>query len=481
MTRGFHDSNDSMNRRRLLGWASGAGVTALAGCPAVPDDADSDTRSDSSGAGEDADSDRPDSDLAESVPTSADVPVSAGDFDRAVNAVEAGANPEAEEPIDDLLNEFAWGDEEVLLVFPDGRYRVGGVSLSGPGRFGMVAESDADPTLVPAGPSDEIGPALLQFLDVEDFLFEGFTLDFRREGFGGKVHVTTGGDLAIRNLRVRGQYPADASGFHLAVESSSGTGLVENVSVPGGGPQGGRSIGTFVDRRHAGELTLRNCVLQNFPNNGLYASAPGGDGSLKGYGGVVRVVGGLYRNNNIANVRLGGQGAVARNVTIVVDRVPPYNRLNARGLLFRNGTGHRVENCRIVLGEEAGESLGAIVFNPDAGRVFVRNTDIEMDRDGIPAVYAPPPSAKASGEVGPVFDNVAIRGTAGGGPTVDVAGRDRTRVRNSRIVQSGADRAGLRLARSDESLLARTTIDVTGDPILSPESSLSRQRVEVVG
>lgn len=476
-----------MNRRRLLRWGSAAAVTTLAGCPATRDDSNSGTESDSSGERETADVDPGDadsSDLPEAAgeaPGNPNVPLTVSDFDHVVNARDAGADPEGGDPIDDLLRERAWGDGDALLVFPEGRYRVGGVSLSGAGRFGMVAAEGATPTLVPAGPTDEIGSALFQFLDAGDFLFEGFALDFRQGGFGGKIHVTTGGNLSIRDIDVLGQYPADASGFHLAVESESGTGLVENVSVPGGGPQGGMSIGAFVDRRHAGELTFRNCFFQDFPNNGLYASAPGGDGSLKGYGGVVRVLGGLYRNNNIANVRLGGHGAVARDVAIVVDEVPPYNELNARGLLFRNGTGHRVENCRIALGGNAGESLGAIVFNPDAGRVFVRDTEVEMDRDGIPAVYAPPPSRKVSGETGPVFDNVAIRGTAGGGRTVDVAGRNRTTLRNCRIVQSGASRDGVRLARSEGCLLARTTIDVTGAAIRSPETTLKRQRVEVVG
>ncbi len=195
---------------------------------------------------------------------------------------------------------------------------------------------------------------------------------------------------------------------------------------------------------------------------------------------MVRVLGGRYRNNNIANVRLGGRGAVARGVTIVVDEVPPYNELNARGLLFRNGRDHRVENCRVVLGEDAGESLGAIVFNPDAGRVSVRNSDVEMDRDGIPAVYAPPPSAKAPDETGPVFENVSIRGTAGRDRTVDVAGRDRTELRDCRVVQSGDDRGGVRFARSDRCLVAGTTIDVTGDAILDRRSSVNRRGVEVV-
>ncbi|WP_170977415.1 hypothetical protein [Halorussus salinisoli] len=453
-----------MNRRRFLGGASAGAALALAGCPATRDESSSDDV-------------RP----SEDTYVSDEGPVSRADFDREVNARDAGADSGGETPIDDLLSDHARSDRDELLVFPEGRYRLGSLSLEDAGRFGMVAADGATPTLVPDGPTDELGPALLQVIDAEAFVLDGFALDFRRQGYGGKLHVTTSGNLAVRNVGVRGRYPADASGFHLAVESEDATGLVENVSAPGGGPKGGKSIGAFVDRRHAGELTFRNCFFQNFPNNGLYASAPGGDGSLRGFGGVVRVLGGLYRNNNIANVRLGGRGAVARGVTIVVDEVPPYNELNARGLLFRNGGDHRVENCRIVLGEDAGDSLGAVVFNPDAGRVSIRDSNVELDRDEVPAVYAPRPSGKAPAETGPVFENVSIRGTAGGGRTVDVTGRDRTQLRNCRVVQSGDNRAGVRFARSDRCLLARTTIDVTGTPILNSRSSVNRRDVNVVG
>ena len=467
-----------------------AAATTLAGCPVGSDrsgreDAGEQSRgeTDSPSAREGTPADSSDADVP-----AADIPVTRDDFERVVNVGDlgaspggnAGANPDGE-PIDDLLREHASAAADTLLVFPAGRYRVGGVSLTGAGRFGMAAAEGATPTLVPTGPTDEIGPALLQFVNAEAFLFDGFALDFREEGVGGKLHVTTGGNLAVRNVQVRGQYSPNASGFHLAVEGEDATGLVENVSAPDGGRRGGWSIGAFVDRRHAGELTFRNCRFESFPNNGLYASAPGGDGGLRAHGGGVRVLGGLYRNNNIANVRLGGRGAVARNVTIVVDEVPPHNTLNARGLLLRNGRDHRVENCRIVLGENAGESLGAIVFNPDAGRVVVRDTEVRMDRDGLPAVNAPPPSEKAPDETGPVFENVAIRGTAAAGRTVDVAGRNRTTFRNCRVSQSGQRRDGIRFAGSEGCLLVRTTIDVTGDPVSAPRSSLQRRRVKVVG
>lgn len=453
-----------MNRRRFLGWTGAAGMAALAGCPESTDEP---TPGEDAGPREDRE-----------VPPAAR-PVTRAEFDRVVDAAEAGADDAGEEPVDDLLREQAAADEGTLVVFPEGRYRIGGVELEDVGEFGMAAAEGATPTLVPAGPSGEVGDALLRVLSADGFLFEGFELDFRREGFGSKLHLTTTGGLSVRNVRVRGRYPREASGFHVAVEDEAAAGLLENVAAPGGGRQGGSSVGVFVDRRHAGNLAVRNCFFQNFPDNGLYASAPGGDGDLRGYGGVVRVLGGLYRNNNISNVRLGGPGAVARGVTVVVDDVPPHGDLNARGILLRNGADHRIENCRILVGEDAGYGLGAVVFSQDAGRAHVRNTYIEVDRDELPAIHAPAPAEAAPSPTGPVFEDVSIRGSAGAGVTAELIGRHNTEFRNCRVVQSGPDRDGIRFERSEDCLLARSTIDVTGDPVQNRGSSVNRRNVKV--
>lgn len=441
-----------MNRRRFLQAAGVGAMTALAGCPVGPSD-----RKQSSDAGS---------------------PVARDGFDRAVNLADAGADTGGNEPIDDVLREQA--KRGGLLVFPDGEYRLGHVKLEGLGRFGMVAAKGATPSILPAAPASELGHTLLEVLKVDSFLFDGITFDFREKGFGGRMHVMADGDFAVRNLRVKGKYPKSAIGFHFGSTNEDGTGLVENVVAKDGGRQGGRSVGMFVDRTHAGELTFRDCRLENFPNNGLYASASGNTGQYPGSDGKIRVIGGFYKNNNIAGIRIGGPEAVVRRATVVVDDVPPYNDLNARGLLVRNGTGHLIEDCDVVVGPGAGYSLGAVAFNEDAGRATFRNTRVRMNRNGIPAVFAPKPSKSDIGPTGPVFENVSITGSAGGAETVIIRNRNRARFRNCEIVQTGDSRAGIWFDGAEDGLVADTTIDVTGIPIQSIESSVKRQGVDVV-
>lgn len=440
-----------MNRRRLLQAAGVAGMASLAGCP-------------------DMSGDRPE-------PSPADAPVARDGFDRTVNVADAGADTDGNEPIDDLLREQA--ARGGLLVFPDGEYRLGHVRLRNLARFGMVAEEDASPRILPASPAEDMGHTMLEVLGADAFLFDGISFDFREEGFGGRMHVMADRDLTVRNLRVRGKYPRSAIGFHFGVEGEDGRGLVENLVARGGGRQGGRSVGIFVDRTHAGELTFRNCHLENFPNNGLYASASGNTGQYEGSDGRIRVIGGFYRNNNIAGVRIGGPEALVKRTTIVVDDVPPHNDLNARGLLVRNGTGHRIEECNIVVGPESGYSLGAVAFNEDAGRATFSDTRIVMNRNGIPAVFAPSPS-KSFDPSGPSFENVSITGRAGGAETVVVRDRNRCEFRNCEIVQTGENRAGIWFDGADDGLVADTTIDVTGIPIQEIESSVRRRSVKVV-
>jgi len=57
--------------------------------------------------------------------------------------------------------------------------------------------------------------------------------------------------------------------------------------------------GMFVPNTHAGELWLVDCWIEGFADNGLYASVPG---NSDGAGGSTHVRGGLYRNNNVANL-----------------------------------------------------------------------------------------------------------------------------------------------------------------------------------
>jgi hypothetical protein len=407
-----------------------------------------------------------------------------GRFETVTNVVNAGIDPSGSEPIDERLAELVADD--TLLVFPEGRYTVEKLVLEGYTNLGLVSKPGAAPTLVPAVPSDEIDNQFVQFLDVAEFYVDGFDFDFTKDGYGGVVRVRGRGNFVARNLRIRGKMPdedrpSQPAAFHFGQRDESSRGVVERAVAKDGGHQGGNAIGMYVDKDHAGELIIRDSDIRNFPNNGLYASAPGRtEPSFTGEDGPVHVEGGLYKNNNIANVRIGSTGSTVRNVRVVADKVPPYpeGALNVRGIRLRGQHGQLVENCEIRFEKDAGVGFGALVFHPDTGRATVRDTKIVMNRDGIHAINALP-VARSGAPTGSSFENVEVTGSAANGRTVSIRSRDGTSFENCRVVQRGRERNGFSFVDSQNCALTGTTIKVTGEPISKVNSSLNTRDLAI--
>lgn len=77
----------------------------------------------------------------------------------------------------------------------------------------------------------------------------------------------------------------------------------------GGFGDGDSRIGIWVGPRNEGTVSIRNPVLQGFPNNACYVSSQPG---------TVVVEGGLLANNNVSAVRVSG-GVTVRDTTIYID------------------------------------------------------------------------------------------------------------------------------------------------------------------
>lgn len=387
-----------------------------------------------------------------------------------VDVTDAGADPTGSEPCTEVLR--ATADDDTLLQFPDGTYSVGRLTLSNYENLGLRAAPDATPTLVPAAPVRETGSTLLKFIDVGQFAFEGFTLDFREDGFGGMFYLLSHGDFLVRDLTVEGSYPPDVTGFRFEVVDAGSTGRVENLVARGGSIFGSESVGVFVGYSHAGELFFEDCEIANFPNNGLYASAPGRQGSQSAGNGPVHVRGGEYINNNIANIRLGSTGSSVSGARVVVDRVPPHKGpVNARGIRLRARENHLVEDCEIVLTADAGVGFGALVVHSDASNLTVRNTRIQVDRDGLHAVNM----LRDENGSGSRFENVTLEGTASAGETVAVRGRSDVHFEDCEIVQTGGSRDGILFDTVDDCSVADSRINVTGRSIVDWNSTITRR------
>lgn len=389
-----------------------------------------------------------------------DVP-HANEFDTVVDAVAVGADPDGGEPINGILEEYA-GDN-TLLSFPEGTYRLRPITLADYSRFGIAGAGGAKPTFV-AEPGNCVGggSSYLHAKNVAGFLLDSVSFDFTGEATGGIVRITADGDATVTNVSASGQCNDQVALFRLDVIDESATAVVERLRLDNHSSDSWLT-GVYVGKQHAGDVVFRNCTIQGFTDNGLYASAPG---LPDGEGGIVHVTGGKYRNNNVANVRLGSSGSVARGVTSISDSPPPSDgevTANARGFRLRSGHGQLIDNCTVRITDDSSFTHGGIVFHETNGGATVQNTQIDIDRDDTPAIRLFPRST--DNPETPIFENIEISGTAAQGQSVLVEGRDETLFRDCLVEQSGEQRSGIVFRDSADCRLIDSTIDVTGQPI----------------
>jgi len=197
---------------------------------------------------------------------------------------------------------------------------------------------------------------------------------FRRpDGATHGINFHGAGDIEMRNITLRGT--TEHRTLHLSTSSPDAKVVVRNIEIPDGGRRanGKNPVGTFVAKGHVGENWLYDMLIQGFPNNGLYASAPGISGG--GGNGSVHVIRGLYKNNNIAGVRIGSDGSSVQG-TVVVQKSSKGG--NHRGVWLRETASNmRVENVHIV------QRLGAVPFlatpQERGGSASVRNLYIRNE------------------------------------------------------------------------------------------------------
>lgn len=389
-------------------------------------------------------------------------------FGTVVDAVAAGADPNGERPVNDVLEGHAADD--TLISFEDGTYRLEPIDLSGYRRLGLAAAGSTRPTFVgDSGHCVGGGSSYVSFDGVEGLLLDRLRFDFTGDSTGGIIRIGATGDATVTNLTASGRCEGQVAQFRLDVLDSDATAVVDHLQMDSQ-VRDEWFTGVYVGKPHAGRLVFRNCNVQGFTDNGLYASAPGLE---DGAGGTVHVEGGTFRNNNVANVRLGSAGSTATDVTSSSDTPPPSAgqvTANARGFRLRSGRGQLIEDCRVRITANSKFTHGGIVFHETNGGATVRGTSVEIDRNDTPAIRLFPRNNDHT-EV-PVFEDVHATGDADGGEALMVSGRDETVVRNCRIDQSGTQRNGLVLRDSADCLLVDSYIDVSKNPLILRDSNV---------
>ncbi len=387
------------------------------------------------------------------------------DYGTVIDIAEVGADDTGSEPIDDVFAEHA--DNDTLIRFPEGRYQVDHLSLYALSDFAMVGEGDA--VLVPGEDYDEdlwIGGA-----ETRNLRIENFTIDATREGVAPEFVVSAHDGLVVRDLRKEGFHDGGTA-FGFRTLDEDGHSRIENLQATDGG------AGTGVYVNTTGSIAFRDCGIEGFADNGLYASHSSGP---------VSVEGGRYANSNVTQIRLGSAGSSVEDCEVVVDEQPDGFG-NMRGIRITDGPGPvSVENCEISV--EDSQGTGAVVGAYSGGSFELRDTRIHVGegyttrRSGGSrtsyAVYVDDATAVETGTR--TVENVSVTGGGSYRGAMHFS-RDDNRIENVCISQSGTHRNGIVFEGSEDNEVVDATINVTDESIvLNGGSSADRSGISTSG
>lgn len=329
-------------------------------------------------------------------------------FGSVIDVTEHGADTTGTESVTGVLRDLA--DDDTLLYFPDGEYYMDEqFRFTDFTNFGLAGDGA---TFVPAdyhnfdGPQYRLFRLGVDYAPGKDLLVENLTVDQTAADTGIRVIDTMVTDgLEVRNVDVQGYHDSGTWGpGFFSVIDPDGSGVVEGFRAPDGGewvsntPNDGNlwrgPSGIILSQHHKGSVTFRNCELGGFPDNGLYGVTDG----------TVNVVGGTYANSNAASVRLAGDDCTVRDVTVRVDE-NPTNFENQRGIRLDGGSNFTLDNVSVDLQAPNGHAISildnctsariddskvtiadtvnhGIVISPNAGRIDIVNTDVEIHGGG---------------------------------------------------------------------------------------------------
>lgn len=384
--------------------------------------------------------------------------------DNAIDITDHGGDPSGETSVLSALESAA--EDGAALYFPSGEYLLDETwSFDGFEEFSIFGPEAT--IVVPEGFETHLfhlnsrdRPASLQV--------EGLSFDLSAPNTGGRLldaQVTE--QLVVRDLSVTGTAQRGPNLFRVDITDPGGTGLVERLSAPDGATADTTISGCYVGNRNRGDIRFVDCNLEGFPDNGLYADPPGGR---------MVVEGGYYANSGISNVRVRA-GSLVENVHVRCDRSPEGFQ-NMRGIRLTNYAPDPeappavVSGCTIEMIEVA-SSDGAIELSSDLNAAEIYDTQIRIDADTVHGLRAKSPSQSASNDTDTGFhcENVRITGSAANESAVYIVDRDECLFDNLCIHQTGTNRNGVELLRSNNNTVQNSYFNITGEPVLLREST----------
>jgi hypothetical protein len=398
-------------------------------------------------------------------------------FSKKVNAVkDLGLDPNGNEPIEPVLNSKI--ESGMLVVMPPGTYQATGEVRPGvEGKYGIVGKGYQKSKQPPKPGKNSVvikvesdGPIkLFNIGPVSEGLFGNFVIDQRKPRPHGGVCARSSGNVRVRDIRIVGAQTQvtgadDNPGFFTPMAKGGDSLIVmERCIARGGGIPGTKNIGgtfgvgVFGRQGPRGTVVLKDCVIENMADNGIYGARTAAK---------VRVLGGLYRNNDVSQARVNGDARVD-GVDVVIDekhysglksksygqeRGPGWPATNGIKIETKSsiseGTGTPVVNCNLVAKTVSDTSaLGSLVHIWDsAGAVTLDNTRLTNHISGTTSVFAEEPGsgtyAAAPKPWRFMMKNSAVQGKGAGqdGPAVDIRGRPRSLVTGTCFKYPGASK-----------------------------------------
>jgi hypothetical protein len=396
-------------------------------------------------------------------------------FSRSVNVVEEyGVDPTGNERVDDVLQDRI--EDDTLLIFPEGEYRFGGkLAEYGMDRLGFYGDGDVR-FVAPGGYND----MLIDYNMIGEILVEGITVDMTAPNTVTGIDIDAEYRAVVEDVTYEGRGVHEdigtTSAFGMSMKNDDAVGIIRNVSVEKGGAlghyEGGNGrIGVYVGGKHYGTVRIENTTLADFPNNCVYASKTPG---------TVEVENCTFRNNNVASVRLSGDGSFVKDSTFLID-LDQYDgptdgmgySFNTRAIWLEQGNydfpgGALIEGCELTVTDTRSCS-GAIVFASTAKGATIRDTEIRVDRDDTNAIRRKPPEGYGPATI----DNVTITGSADEGQAIMLWGADDSVVTNSCLYTPGTNRDGVRVLNASGCTVEDTNISAGGTRVREDNSSVS--------
>ena len=363
-------------------------------------------------------------------------------FDVTLDAVsDLGCDPTGARPCDRALEAGlgAIDSSRVQVRFLPGTYRFESRQhFAGYDTFGLIGGtkgkegSEGETRFVcPAGYQRE----WFRIDRVGALVFSGIDWDIEAPNCGPTVVAHAERSLLIEDIKVLGRGGGDENLLMPRVSSPDGVGVIRRFVDKKGGVLGRRRIGVWVGPENRGVLRFEACRLEEFPNNGIYASASKGS---------IRVLGGTYRNSDISQLRLSGPGCLVRGTLVAID-TREYDGpkssgtyRNPRGIWWeakrRRATGGRIEYTTVSV--RHGSSVGAVVVAKNGGAITISRTAIEVDATDTHGIFAYEPTG-GHYDVPPRpwhvrLNYVHVYGTSSA-PSIEIEGRPASNVTNSCI------------------------------------------------